>query len=103
MICEVHIIDGEHQGFADTPALATTSWVFVTFGDDVLTELVDLKWFIGTVTEKYPSRLTARNTRTFSHPSPKVTKSRHPLLWWGVNSTLFGKYPLDQRPGPPGT
>jgi hypothetical protein len=24
--------------------------------------------------------------------------SRHPLLWWGMNSTVFGKYPLDQHP-----
>jgi hypothetical protein len=29
--------------------------------------------------------------------------SRHPLLWWGMNSTLFGKYPLDQHPEPHGT
>ena len=28
--------------------------------------------------------------------------SRHPLLWWGMNSTVFGKYPLDQRPEPHG-
>jgi hypothetical protein len=41
-----------------------------------LTELVGLKRFIGTVTEKCPSRLTARNTRTCSHPSPKVTKTQ---------------------------
>jgi hypothetical protein len=54
-------------------------WVFVTFGDGVLTELMELQRFIGTVTEKCPSRLTARNTRTFSHPSPKVTKSQDPL------------------------
>jgi hypothetical protein len=31
-------------------------------------------------------------------PSP-----RHPLLWWGMNSTVFGKYPLDQHPEPHGT
>ncbi len=24
--------------------------------------------------------------------------SQHPLRWWGVNSTLFGKHPLDQHP-----
>src|SRR5687768_14720062 len=34
----------------------------------------------------------------FPQPSP-----RHPLLWWGMNSTLFGKYPLDQHPEPHGT
>jgi hypothetical protein len=28
--------------------------------------------------------------------------SRHPLLWWGVNSTLFGKHSLDQHSGPHG-
>ena len=28
-------------------------------------------------------------------PSP-----RHPLLWWGMNSTVFGKYPLDRHPEP---
>jgi hypothetical protein len=26
-------------------------------------------------------------------PSP-----RHPLLWWGMNSTLCGKYPLNPHP-----
>jgi hypothetical protein len=40
---------------------------------------VDLKRFIGTVTEKCPSRPTARHTRAFSHPSPKVTKSQEVL------------------------
>ena len=30
-------------------------------------------------------------------PSP-----RHPLLWWGMNSTVFGKYPLDRHPEPHG-
>src|SRR5215475_3649021 len=28
--------------------------------------------------------------------------SRHPLLWWGMNSTLFGKYPLGPDPEPHG-
>jgi hypothetical protein len=28
-------------------------------------------------------------------PSP-----RHPLLWWGMNSTVFGKYLFDQHPEP---
>src|SRR5262249_8856312 len=28
--------------------------------------------------------------------------SRHPLLWWGMNSTVFGKYSLDQCPEPHG-
>jgi hypothetical protein len=28
--------------------------------------------------------------------SPKVTMTRHPLLWCGMNSTLFGKHLLDQ-------
>jgi hypothetical protein len=30
-------------------------------------------------------------------PSP-----RHPLLWWGMNSTLLGEYRLDQHPQPHG-
>ena len=33
---------------------------------------------------------------------PIQPSSRHPLLWWGMNSTVFGKYPLDQRPEPHG-
>ena len=28
--------------------------------------------------------------------------SRHPLLWWGVKPTLFGKHQLEQHPGPHG-
>ena len=28
--------------------------------------------------------------------------SQHPILWWGVNSTLFGKHPLDLHPKPHG-
>jgi hypothetical protein len=28
--------------------------------------------------------------------------SRPPLLWWGVNSTVFGTYLLDQHPEPHG-
>jgi hypothetical protein len=32
-----------------------------------------------------------------------MAQTRHPLLWWGMNSTLFGKYPLDQHPEPHGT
>jgi hypothetical protein len=31
-----------------------------------------------------------------------VTKSPHPLLWWGTNSTVLGKHPLDQHLEPHG-
>ena len=31
-------------------------------------------------------------------PSPT-----HPLLWCGMNTTVFGKHPLDQHPEPRGT
>jgi hypothetical protein len=38
-----------------------------------------------------------RQQGMLGQPSP-----RHPLLWWGINSTLLGKYPLDQHPEPQG-
>jgi hypothetical protein len=36
-------------------------------------------------------------TRSGGQPSP-----RHPLLWWGMNSTLSRRHQLDQRSGPHG-
>ena len=51
--------------------------------------------------EPEPQTLTPyaldRTTGFYVQPSP-----RHPLLWCGVNSTLFGKHPLDQHPEPHG-
>ena len=47
-------------------------------------EYLEVKWRIVLFREAYPHQ-----------PS-----SQHPLLWWGVNSTVFGKHPLDQHPGP---
>jgi hypothetical protein len=32
------------------------------------------------------------------HASPKVTMTRPPLRWWGFNSTLSTKHPLDPHP-----
>ncbi len=52
----------------------------------------------GSTRELKTGRYTMRPVRSWC--SPKLTKSQHPLLWCGVNSTLFGKHQLDQPPEP---
>jgi hypothetical protein len=60
--------------------------------------LVDIDW--ADTKHDFCLRATGADQAEYGvieQPSP-----RHPLLWWGVNSTLFGKHPLDQHPEPHG-
>jgi hypothetical protein len=50
-----------------------------------------------------PCMVVSDNAERLAEVLEPQPSSRHPLLWWGMNSTLCGKYLLDQRPEPHGT
>jgi hypothetical protein len=49
---------------------------------------------------RYDARAVLRWASQFSVLASVLVQpsSQHPLLWWGVNSTVFGKHHLDSRP-----
>jgi hypothetical protein len=64
---------------------------------------------IGLVGDTYTILLTGQDTAgryclidMHVPPGGGQPSPRHPILWWGINSTLFGKHPLDQHPEPHG-
>jgi hypothetical protein len=41
-----------------------------------------------------------KQLQLFDAGNPEQPSPRHPILWWGINSTLFGKHLLDQHSEP---
>ena len=70
----------------------------------------ELRWVVRTALHGFfhdlYTRVTARLSDTVRATRDQLLvvghqpSSQHPLLWCGVNSTVFGKHPLDSRPRP---
>jgi hypothetical protein len=67
--------------------MAKTSWLIVSFGDDILTERLGFKALIGAIPRKRGSPVTKWITRILATASPKLTMRRPPLPPWGMKPT----------------
>ena len=86
--------------YVEVAALAKTSWVFRTFGEAVV-KVLALQTVTGHTSFRGIAPVNAlKPRRPVKISSPKMTMTPHPLLWCGMNSTVFGKHQRNQPPEP---
>src|SRR5262245_23573516 len=74
--------------------MATTSWLIVTFGDDIWTERLGFKALTGAIPRKQLWPVTVWITRTLATASPKVRMSQDVLTRAGRHGWSWRLCPM---------